>query len=62
MIGGSREMGSEPEGRNPALPVRKAYTKPALRPYGTLESITHFQARSNTGGDNRSKANHRTGG
>lgn len=53
-------MESEITGRRSSS--KKKYTKPCLRAYGTVESITRAHSRTNQSGDNPTKRNHRTGG
>jgi hypothetical protein len=41
---------------------KKSYQKPSLHIYGTMEKITQSNSHTPVSGDNRGKANHKTGG
>ena len=54
-------MKSEAKSRQPIVSPKKSYQKPTLTIYGNIEKVT-LQGTSSTTGDNRVKANHKTGG
>lgn len=54
-------MKSETKSRQPIDSPKKSYQKPTLTVYGNIEKIT-LQGTTSTAGDNRVKANHKTGG
>ncbi|HEV3483350.1 MAG TPA: hypothetical protein VGR97_13605 [Candidatus Acidoferrales bacterium] len=58
---GGRQMDSPVKSDQPRVSPKKSYLKPTLRIYGNIEKVT-LQGISSTTGDNRVKANHKTGG
>ena len=54
-------MDSPVKSDQPRVSAKKSYLKPTLRIYGNIEKVT-LQGTASTTGDNRVKANHKTGG
>lgn len=54
-------MDSRVKSDEPRVPPKKTYLKPTLRVYGNIEKVT-LQGTASTTGDNRVKANSKTGG